>query len=322
MSHGHDHSHSGAGAGEDAEGRRARRRALAIAFGLTAGFMGAEVVGGLLTGSLALLADAGHMLSDALSLAVALFAVRLADRPATPDRTFGFKRAEILAALFNGVTLILISAWIFYEAISRLSDPPEVLGGPMLVVALLGLAVNFAAFRVLHAGSGSESINMSAAIRHVVADIMGSVGVLIAAGVILLTGFEAADPIISFLIALLILFSAWPVLRDASRVLLEAAPRDIDVARLGTAIAGIDGVRDVHDLHVWTITSGFPAMSAHVVVAAEANCHRKRLEIEALLDDRYSITHTTLQVDHAATNAPLQLARLDSGTGTLASDQR
>ena len=317
--HSHPDSHGHAHGGGPPSGSPGRRRALALALALTAAFMLAEVAGGLLTGSLALLADAGHMLSDALSLTVALIAVRLAERPPTPDRTFGLGRAEILAALFNGVTLVVVSAWIFYEAVERLADPPEVVGGPMLIVALIGLAVNVAAFRILHSGAGEDSLNMTAAIRHVLADLLGSVGVLIAAAIILLTGFEAADPIVSIVIGVLILGSALPVLRDSLRILLEASPRGISVADVGRAMAATPGVEEVHDLHVWTITSGFPALAAHVVVGRDDDCHAKRREIEGLLHERFAIDHTTLQVDHSGPEI-IQLeqpvaARARSGEG-------
>jgi cobalt-zinc-cadmium efflux system protein len=292
MAHDHGHDH-GAGAG-----RAKDRRKLALALGLTSSFMLAEVIGGLLTGSLALLADAAHMLSDAFSLVLALGAAWLADRPATPKRTFGYKRVEILAALANGATLVLVSAWILYEAVHRLSDPPEVLGGPLLIVALVGLAVNVASASILHRGH-SESLNVSAALRHVIADLLGSLGVLVAGVVILTTGWRPIDPLISILIGLLVLASAWPVLRDSVRILLEGSPRGIDVEELGGAMAGVAGVQEVHDLHVWTITSGFTSLSAHVLVGPSDDCHERRRELERLLKERFQIEHTTLQVDHA-----------------------
>jgi cobalt-zinc-cadmium efflux system protein len=286
MPHAHEDTH-----------RSANRRALTIALALTSGFMVAEVVGGLLTGSLALLADAGHMLSDAFSLALALFAVWLAGRPATPQRSFGYQRAEILAALANGLSLVAISVWIFVEAYQRLDDPPEVLAGWLLVIALVGLVVNVAAALVLRRGEG-ESLNVSAAMRHVLADLAGSVGVMVAALVILITGWRYADPLVSVLIGLLVLASAWPVLRDSIRVLLEASPRGIEPDEVGRSMANLPGVKEVHDLHVWTITSGFPALSAHVLVGRGDDCHARRRELEALLHDRFGIEHTTLQVDH------------------------
>ena len=301
MGHGHSHGHA-----HGADGRARNKRALALALALTASFTVAEVVGGILTGSLALLADAGHMLSDAASLAVALFAVWLAERPATAKRTFGFKRAEILAALANGVTLALIAAWILYEANERFRDPPEVLGAPMIVVATIGLVVNVLAFRILSGGE-SESLNMQAAIRHVLADLAGSVGVIVAAVIILVTGWEYADPAVSVVIALLIAGSAWGVLRDSVRVLLEAAPPGIDPGEVGGRMAAAPGVVEVHDLHIWTITSGFPALSAHVRVGADEDCHRRRAELDELLESEFGIEHTTLQVEHDAEQALIQV---------------
>ncbi|MGH2954038.1 MAG: cation diffusion facilitator family transporter [Solirubrobacterales bacterium] len=274
------------------------KRALTIALALTATFTVVEIVGGLLTESLALLADAGHMLSDVLSLGVALVAVTLAERPSTPARTFGYQRAEILAALFNGVALVAISIWIFIEAAGRFSDPPEVLAGWVLVVACAGLAVNVFAARILHR-AGGESLNVSAALRHVLADALASIGVIVAALVIVTTGWEYADPLVSVLIGLLILGGSWTVLRDSTRVLLEASPAGIDVEEVGEEMARVDGVVEVHDLHVWTITSGFPALAAHVLVGRDDDCHAKRREIERLLSARFGLAHTTLQVDHA-----------------------
>ena len=293
---GHGHAPSGAG---DRSDRAGNRRALTLTLTLTSAFTVAEALGGLLTGSLALLADAAHMLSDDLSLGLALFAVWLADRPASPERTFGYKRAEILAALFNGVTLVAISIWIFIEAYRRFDDPPEILGGWMLGVALLGLLINLVAFRILHRGGDSESLNVAAAMRHVIADLLGSVGVVLAAVVILATGWAYIDPLISVVIGLLVLGSSWSILRDSTQILLEASPPGLDVNDVGRAMAERDGVVEVHDLHVWTITSGFPALSAHVTVGAETDCHAKRRDLEALLHERFDLDHTTLQVDHA-----------------------
>ena len=296
MGHGHDHSHGG----HDHHGHShasAPKRALAIVLVLTGGFMVAEVIGGLLTGSLALLADAGHMLSDTASLAVALFAAWLAGRPSSPSRSFGLRRAEILAALFNGLTLVAISVWIFVEAYQRLSEPPEVLGGIMLAVAVLGLGVNVAGAVILSRSAG-ESLNVEGALRHVIADVLGSIGAIIAAVVIILTGWRYADPLVSALIGLLVLASSWSILRDSVTILLEATPRGIDAEEVGKKMVGVDGVREVHDLHIWTITSGFPALAAHVLVDRDANCHDKRRELEDVLQHDYNIEHTTLQVDH------------------------
>ena len=308
MGHGHDHSHGG----HDHSHGSADKRALAIVLALTAGFMVVEVIGGILTGSLALLADAGHMLSDAASLGVALFAAWLAGRPATPSRSFGFRRAEILAALFNGLTLVAISVWIFVEAYRRLWEPPEVLGGLMLVVAVLGLGVNVVGAVILSRSEG-ESLNVEGALRHVLADVLGSVGAIIAAVVIIFTGWRYADPLISALIGLLVLSSSWGLLRDSVTILLEATPRGIDAEDVGKKMVGVEGIREVHDLHIWTITSGFPALAAHVLVGHDENCHGKRRELEDLLEHEYGIEHTTLQVDHVGDHhAPLHSLRFRS----------
>ena len=289
-------THSHGKQGGEVNGQ-ADKRALAIVLGFTTLFLGAEVAGGLLTSSLALLADAGHMLSDVLSLGLALFAVWLADRPVTPNKSFGYKRAEILAALFNGVTLVAISIWIFIEAYRRIEEPPEILGGWMLVVAVFGLLVNVAGAVIL-SRSGEESLNVQGALRHVIADVLGSLGAIVAAGIIILTGWRYADPLISILIGLLVLGSSWKLLRDSVNILLEQTPRGIDAREVGGRMAGTEGVVEVHDLHIWTITSGFPALSAHVLVGRDENCHARRRALEELLAREYGIEHTTLQVDH------------------------
>jgi len=299
---GHDHSHGGHSHG-------AGKRALAFVFALTTAFLAVEVVGGLLTGSLALLADAGHMASDAVSLGLALFAVWLAERPATPRRSFGYKRAEILAALANGVTLVAISIWIFVEAFARLQDPPPILGGWMMAVAVIGLAINVTGALVL-SRSGGESLNVEGALRHVMADLLGSIGVIAAAGVVLLTGWRYADPLISVVIGVLILGSSWKLLRESTNILLESTPKDVDAEKVGRKMASVEGVEEVHDLHIWTITSGFPALAAHVLVGASEDCHARRRDIEAVLARDFGIEHTTLQVDHAGDHhASLQALR-------------
>lgn len=294
---GHDHGHHH-------HGHASNTRKLALVLTLTAGYAVVEVIGGLLTGSLALIADAGHMVSDAASLALALFAAWLGSRAATPQRTFGFKRAEVLAALVNGLALVAISIWILVEAYRRMSDPPEVLGGWMLVVAAVGLGVNLVAAAILF-GGGDGNINVAAAARHVVADLLGSLGAVAAAVIILVTGWRYADPAVSVVIALLVLASSWSILRDALRILLEATPRGIDAAVVGRAMATLPGVVEVHDLHIWTITSGFPSLAAHVLVAPGDDCHARRRELESLLQDSFGIRHTTLQVDHEADDAAL-----------------
>ena len=287
---GHSHAHH-------ADTADARRR-LALVLVLTAAFMVAAVVGGLIAGSLALLADAGHMLSDSLSLGLALLAAWAAQRPATSQRTFGYKRAEILAALVNGIALVAISIFIFVEAGRRLGDPPEVDGGLMLAVAVAGLVVNAAGAAIL-ARSSHENLNVAAALRHVIADLLGSVGVIVAAIVVLATGWEHADPLVGVVIGVLVLASAWPILRDSGRILLEATPKGLDAGDLGRRMRAQPGIVEVHDLHVWTITSGFPALAAHVLVATDDDCHARRRELERMLARDFGITHTTLQVDHA-----------------------
>lgn len=302
---GHSHSHEGhsRGAGGYSHGGGSQnRRALTIALAITATYTVAEVIGGLITGSLALLADAGHMLSDNFSLGLALFAFWLSAKPPTPERSFGYKRAEILAALVNGVTLVAISIWIFYEAYRRFQDPPEILGGWMMAVAVMGLFVNVAAAWVLMR-SEAESINLQGALRHILADLAGSAGVIAAALVILLTGWLYADPIISVLIGFLVLGSSWKLLRDSVSILLEQAPPGMAANEVGEKMVEVEGVDEVHDLHVWTITSGFPALAAHVLVGEEEDCHERRREIEKMLYREFGIEHTTLQVDHVGSHA-------------------
>ena len=301
MSHDHDHA------------RVESRRALATALLLTASYTVVEVVGGLYAESLALLADAVHMLSDNVALGLALFAAWLAAKPATPERTYGYKRAEVLAALVNGMLLVALAIWIFVEAVMRLRDPGAVLGGWMLAIALVGMAVNVAAGVVL-ARARSHSLNVEAAFRHVFADLLGSFGVAVAAVVILATGWVEADALVSIFIGLLVLASTWTILRDSTAILLESTPRGIDAAELGQRLASAPGVVEVHDLHVWTITSGFPALSAHVLVRPGEDCHGRRRDLERLLHDEFGIEHTTLQVDHAGEGGLVEMRRFgDAG---------
>jgi cobalt-zinc-cadmium efflux system protein len=280
--------------------RARNRRTLTLVLALTLAITAVEVVGGLLTGSLALLADAVHMLSDNVALGLALVAVWLAGRPSTPERSFGYQRAEVLAALVNGLVLVALSIWIFVEAYGRLSDPPDVLGGWMLAVALVGLAGNLTAAWMLARTAHGSQVNMQAALRHVTADALGSGGVVVAAIVILTTGWRYADPAVGAVIAVLVLASSWTVLRDSVHILLEGTPTRIDANGLARRMSGMQGVVDVHDLHVWTITSGFVALSAHVLVEPGDDCHARRRELEHVLAEEYGIEHTTLQVDHAS----------------------
>jgi cobalt-zinc-cadmium efflux system protein len=275
---------------------------------LTLAFTIVEIAGGLWTGSLALLADAGHMVSDAFAIGLALVAITLARTPTTSRRSFGLQRAEILAAFVNGLALVAVSAWIVWEAVQRLDDPPEILGGWMLAVAVCGLAVNAGSVAIL-IRSGSESLNVQAALRHVVADLLASAGVLVAAVTILVTGWEIVDPLVSIGIAVLIVGSAWGVLRDSTSILMEQTPSGIDADAVARAIVSVRGVTSVHDLHVWRITSGFDALSAHVLVGRGEDCHARRRDVERVLSARFGIDHTTLQVDHDASDALIELER-------------
>jgi cobalt-zinc-cadmium efflux system protein len=283
------------------------RRRLALALALIGSFMVFEVIVGLVADSLAVLADAAHMLSDAGALGLALFAAWIASRPFSPERTFGFVRAEILAALANGVMLVALGIWIVIAAVARLQDPPEPVGGWVLAAGLVGVAVNIAAAAVLR---GRTSLNLRAASRHVVADLLGSIGVIVAGVVVLATGWAYVDPLVSLAIAALVLASSWSVLRVSVSILLEGAPPGMDASEIGGAMTAVPGVQEVHDLHVWTITSGFPSLSAHVLVPEGDDCHAVRQRLEEMLADRFGLTHTTLQVEHAVdTTRPVVLGR-------------
>jgi cobalt-zinc-cadmium efflux system protein len=265
-------------------------------FGLTTAFLAVEVVVALATGSLSLLADAAHMLVDAGGLLMSLLAVWFAERPATPAKTYGYYRVEILVALINGVVLCLLAVGILVKAYERLGQPPHVPGAPMLVVAVVGLAVNLAGMALLQSGAG-ESLNVRGAYLEVLGDAVSSAAVIVAAVVILLTGWTIADPLASGAIALLILPRTWSLLRQAVNVLLEGAPPHLNVTEIETALRAAAGVRRVHDLHVWTLTSGREAMSAHVVVAPDTAPDRILNELHVLLHARFGIDHTTIQLE-------------------------
>jgi cobalt-zinc-cadmium efflux system protein len=260
--------------------------------------MAVEVVVGFLAGSLALLSDAAHMLTDAGAIALALVAAGLARRPARGKFTFGFRRAEILSAQVNGATLLVLAAVIVFEAVRRLVSAPDTEGGPMLAVALAGVAVNMAATWIL-SGADRRSMNVEGAFQHILTDLFAFVATAVAGAVILATGFTRADGIAALAVALLMLRAAYGLLRESGRVLLEGAPGDLDPAEIGSALAGHPHVVEVHDLHVWEVTSGFPALSAHVLVGAGCDCHEHRRELEELLHNRFGIEHTTLQVEHS-----------------------
>ena len=265
---------------------------------LVAGLMAGEITAGLVAGSLALLADAGHMLTDAAALAFALFAAAMAARPAAGRWTFGYSRLEILAAQTNGITLGLIAIWIVWTAVHRLIDPREVRGGIVLAVALAGAAVSLVASVVL-ARASRESLNVRGAFLHIATDVAAFGATALAGGLILATGWNRFDPIASLLVAALMLWSSVQLLRESTAIFLERAPSDADPEAIGRALVAKQDVVEVHDLHVWTVTSGFPALSAHVLVSPDADCHAARARLERTLTERFGLTHTTLQVEHA-----------------------
>jgi cobalt-zinc-cadmium efflux system protein len=282
-------------------------RALTIALALIVGFMGAELAAGIIAHSLALLSDAAHMLTDAAALALALFALRIARRPARGAMTYGFGRVEILSAQANGITLVLLGLWIVYEAIHRLVSPPEVHGAIVVIVALVGIVVNLAATFAL-AGASRASLNVEGSFQHILTDLFAFVATAVAGAIVLLTGFARADALASLLVAASMLYAGTRLAIASGRVFLEAAPEGLDPQEIGQALAGHDGVVEVHDLHVWEVTSGFPALSAHIVVGAGRDCHELRRALQAELRERFGLRHTTLQVDHeAAPQPPLQI---------------
>jgi cobalt-zinc-cadmium efflux system protein len=294
----HTHVH---GLSDEADARR-----IAGAFALIVALMLAEVVAGIVGSSLALLSDAAHMLTDAVALGLALAALRLAERPPAGSFTYGMRRAEILSAQVNGLTLLLLGGLIVYEGIRRLIDPPDVEGALVLVVALVGIVVNLIAARML-AGAKRRSLNVEGAFLHVVTDLFAFVATAIAGALILIWGFERADGIASLLIAALMLWAAYGLLRESGRVFMEAAPPGLDPEAIGEAIASQPGVVEVHDLHVWEVTTGMPAISAHMIVGRDMDCHAARWNAARLLADRFGVEHSTLQVEHEAGDELLQI---------------
>ncbi len=287
MGAGHSHPH---------HGPAASRRRLALTLGLAAVYMLAEAIGGWLTGSLALLADAGHMLSDVAALGLSLFAIWMARRPPTPRRTYGYHRLEILAALANGATLVAISIFVLFEAFERFRRPSEVAAPAMMAIAAGGLLINLAGLWILRPGH-NESLNVRGAWLHVLTDALGSVQAIAAGVLIWAFGWQWADPAASVLIALLVIYSAWSLLKEATAVLMESAPAHMNVDEMRDAMMGVPGVLEVHDLHVWTITSGLDSLSAHVVVEeGRYNCDLLA-EIRSALHDRFGIHHMTVQIE-------------------------
>jgi cobalt-zinc-cadmium efflux system protein len=287
--HAHGHAHIG---GEDA-------RRLGLALTLIVTFMAGEIVAGVLAHSLALLSDAAHMLTDAGALAMSLVVLRLVARPAGGNRTFGLRRSEILSAQANGAALLVLAGLIVYGSVRRLVSPPHASGAAILFVALVGIGVNVLATWQL-SGANRRSLNVEGSFQHVVTDLFAFIATAIAGGVILATGWVRADAVAALLVAALMLRAAWRLLRDSGRVLLDIAPAGLPVQEIGTAMASHTGVVEVHDLHVWEVTTAFPTLSAHVLVEPGADCHAIRRELETLLHDLFGLEHTTLQIEHAA----------------------
>ena len=280
-------------------------RWLSAALTLILAFMAGEVAAGLTAHSLALISDAAHMLTDAASIALVLITARLADRPPTGGYTYGLKRTEIMSAQANGITLVLLAAWLGYSAIRRLVAPPTVNGGTVLAVALAGVVVNLVAtVLIARAGGRGRSLNLKGAFAHVVTDLYAFIATAVAGLIIVLTGFARADAIATLIVVALMVHAGAGLIRDSGRIFLEAAPAGLSPAAVGAAMAGRPCVAEVHDLHIWEITSGLPAASAHVLVAPGSDCHAVRADLETFLSKEYGITHATLQVDHADGQVP------------------
>jgi cobalt-zinc-cadmium efflux system protein len=286
--HGHGHTHGGA-----ADARR-----LTVALALIVAFMVGEVVVGVLAHSLALLSDAAHMLTDAGALVMSLVVLRLVAQPAGGNRTFGLRRSEILSAQANGAALLVLAGLIVYGAVRRLVAPPPANGWAILVVALVGIGVNFLATWQL-SGANRQSLNIEGSFQHVLNDLFAFIATAVAGALIIVTGWVRADAVAALFVAALMLWASWRLLRDSGRVLLDIAPAGLPVDDIGTAMASHPGVVEVHDLHVWEVTTEFPTLSAHVLVEPGADCHGIRRELETLLRDRFGLEHTTLQVEHA-----------------------
>ncbi|WP_195575598.1 cation diffusion facilitator family transporter [Paenibacillus sp. 1001270B_150601_E10] len=304
MGHHHDHSHShhdhSHGHHDHAHGisRQGNRKGLLIAFLITVTIMVLEFAGGLITNSLALLSDSGHMLSDASSLLLSLIAVSFAARPPSSNKTYGYYRFEILAAFINGITLFVVAGYIIYEAIERFVDPPKVASGTMMIIAVIGLLANLlSAWSLMRKGNVEDNINVKSAYLHVIGDALGSVGAIIAGLLMLLFGWYIADPIISVVVALLILKSAWGVLQQSTHILMEGTPVGMNQADIQKSLRAIAGVVDVHDLHIWSITSNMDSFSCHIVIEDTADSQTVLQEAILMMAEQYHIEHTTIQVE-------------------------
>lgn len=292
--HNHEHSHS------HNHTHNANKKALTVSFFLIAGFMFVEFIGGYLTNSLALISDAGHMLSDAVALGLSLSALIFGARAATSSKTYGYKRFEILAALLNGVVLVLLSVFIFKEAIERLSSPPHVIGRGMMIISIIGLIINIIVAYILHTqGSTEENLNVRSAFMHVIGDLLGSVGAIVAAILIMLFGWYIADPIASMIVSLLVLYSGWNVLKESVNILMEAKPSNIDSEQVVNILKSIDGVEDIHDLHIWMITSDFSVMTAHLRVDSKSDRDLILEKVKNLINKEFGIKHVTIQLEGA-----------------------
>lgn len=293
-SHDHHHGHSHTG----------NKKALLSSFILIAVFMIVEVVGGLFTNSLALLSDAGHMLSDAASLGLSFFALKLGEREVSQDKTFGYKRFEIIAAGLNGITLVVVSIYIFYEAFQRLFAPPEVQSQGMLVISVIGFIVNIIAAWMLMKGDKDDNLNIRSAFLHVLGDLLGSVGAIVAALFIMFFGWGIADPIASIIVGILIIISGWRVMKESFHVLMEGAPEQIDIKQVKEALCRVPMVKEVHDLHVWTITSGYPVLSCHITILDNAIHDEILSQSQRILHDQFDIEHSTIQVEKVTNGCP------------------
>lgn len=291
MSHAHEHHQHTVSANAD-------KRWLRLALAALVAFMLVEVVIGILASSLALISDAGHMLTDAGAIALSLFAMHMAQRPATGSYTFGFKRVEILSAQANGITLLLLSVWFVFEAVTRLLNPPQVDGPLVFFTALAGIAVN-ALVIWLMAKADRSSMNIEGSFQHILTDLYAFIATAIAGGLIWLTGWNRLDAVAALVVAALMLRAGYGLVRDSGRVFLEAAPRDIEPETVCKAMLAETHVTRIDDLHIWEVTSGMPALSAHLYVSPEVDCHDKRREVEHMLHERFKIAHVTLQTDHA-----------------------
>lgn len=294
MSDNHTHTHNH---GAHSHRHNANKKALTISFCLIAGFMLVEFVGGILTNSLALLSDAGHMLSDAVALGLSLAALIFGERAATLDKTYGYKRFEILAALLNGIALVALSIYILYEAIVRLSSPPSVIGKGMIIISAIGLVINIVVAWILSRGETKENLNIKSAFMHVLGDLLGSVGAIIAALLIIFLGWNIADPIASMIVSVLVLYSGWHILKDSVNILMESKPANIDTAEVKRAIKSIDGVIDIHDLHIWMITQEFLSLTTHVSVKNNSDRDLLLNQITEIIKQKTGITHITVQLE-------------------------